>query len=472
MSTKGKLLAGFVGAAIPCLLAMAAQSDEVYSVITTIPIPGTLTSFDIAFVDANINRMVLADRTNKSIDVVDTKTNALTGPSGGQLHAVPPFRGVFNPNGLANASGPNGVIIVDQRELWVTDAPVLNCTGTPQVCTVVTPSSIKVIDMKSGVTTHVIPNGGARRADELCEDVKGETVLSANDDAIDNFLTFINTETYKIIGSNRRLDGSDANFKITLTPAVPGTKSVAPDGIEQCKFNPRTGSYYLAIPATTVTTATGTTAGPGVVLKISRKEPFHIQETITIPASTGCTGPQGLVIGPNHQILLGCGGASKASIIIDDRSGPIATVIKSLPGEGGADESWYNPGDNSYFIARSAAGKLGVVDAAGAIEQDLDVTTTIGSHVVATDMVRNQVYVPVRANTVAGTCTTAGCATLCGGAGSTEAANGCIAVLKAPNDDKCLKSGMPVMDHDDGDDPVFMRPRCGDDDDHDRAGDR
>src|SRR5262245_7759128 len=379
--SKGKLLACLVGAGVSCLLAVAARSaEETYTVTTVIPVPGGLTSFDIAFVDANINTFVLADRTNKSIDVVDTATNTLTH----QYTASPPFRGVFNPNGLANASGPNGAIIVDQREIWATDAPVLNCSGTPQVCAVVTPSSIKVIDLATGATTHVIPNGGARRADELCEDVKHEIVLSANDDPIDNFLTFINTETYSIIGTNHKLDGSDPDFKITLTPTPAGTTNVAADGIEQCKFNPRTGSYYLAIPATVVTTPTGDQPGPGVVLKISKKAPFHIEETITIPASTGCTGPQGLAIGPRHQIQLGCGGASTASIIIDDRSGPVATVIATQTGEGGADEVWYNPGDNSYFIARSAAGKLGVEDAGSSPPQaDADVPTTLGSHGVA-----------------------------------------------------------------------------------------
>jgi hypothetical protein len=469
--SKAKLLACLAGASLSCLLGVAASSaDETYTVKTIIPVPGGLTSFDISFVDANINTFVLADRTNKSIDVVDTRTNVLTH----QYTANPPFVGVVA--SPANASGPNGVIIVDQREIWATDAPVQStCSGTPIRCT--TPSSIKVISLATGATTHVIPNGGVRRADELCEDVKHEIVLAANDDPLDNFLTFINTETYSIIGSTHKLDGSDPNFKITLTPAVAGTTNVAADGIEQCKFNPRTGSYYLAVPATVVTTATGTQAGPGVVLKISRNAPFHIEETITIPASTGC-GPQGLAIGPRHEIQLGCAGAN--SVIIDDRSGPIATVIAQENGEGGADEVWYNPGDNSYFIARSAAGKLGVQDAGSSPPQaDADVTTTIGSHSVAADMLRNQIYVPVRANTVAGTCgvnpTTGqnnppGCATTCGAAGSTASAAGCIAVFTAPKDDRCLAQGMPVLDHDDGDDPVFMRTRCRDhdDDDHDR----
>jgi hypothetical protein len=455
MSTRAKLVAFLVGAAIPCLLAVSAHSaDETYSVKTIVPVPGGLTSFDIAFVDANIQTFVLADRTNKSIDVIDTRTNTLIH----QYTASPPFAGVVS---TGNASGPNGVIIVDQREIWATDAPAIStCSGTPIHCT--TPSSIKVLDLKTGATIANIPNGGVRRADELCEDVKHEIVMSANDDPLDNFLTFINTETHSIIGGgNHKLDGSDPKFKITLTPTPAGTTTVAADGIEQCKFNPRTGSFYLAVPATIVTTATGTTAGPGVVLKISRNAPFHIEQTFTI--GDGCAGPQGLVIGPRHEIQLGCGGAN--SVIIDERTG--ATIAVET-GEGGADEVWYNPGDNSYFIARSSAGKLGVQDA-GRLQTDADVTTTIGSHVVAADMLKNQIYVPVRANTVSGTCTAAGCATLCGPAGSAAAAAGCIAVLDAPNDDKCLAQGMPVIDHDDGDDPVFMRTRCRDHDGDDQV---
>jgi hypothetical protein len=458
MSRKLTVIACVAGAVVPWLFAMAgtAAADETYTVKTIIPVTGGLKSFDIAFVDANIRTFVLADRTNKSIDVVDTGTNILAH----QYTATPPFVGVVS--SPANASGPNGVIIVDQREIWATDAPVPStCSGTPTICT--TPSSTKVIDLSTGVTTHVIPNGGIRRTDELCEDVKHEVVLSANDDPLDNFLTFMSAETYSIIGTNHKLDGSDPNFKITLTPTLAGTTNVAADGIEQCKFNPRTGSYYLAIPATKVTTAAGTTAGPGVVLKISKNAPFHIEKTFTIAASTGCTGPQGLAIGPRHQIQLGCGGAN--SLIIDDETG--ATVAVET-GEGGADEVWYNPGDNSYFIARSGAGQLGVKDA-GSSPPDPDVTTTIGSHVVAADMLKNQIYVPVRSNTVSGTCGTAGCATLCGAAGSLAAAQGCIAVLTAAKDDSCLAQGMPVLDHEDGDDPVFMRVRCEDDEhEHDR----
>jgi hypothetical protein len=163
-----------------------------------------------------------------------------------------------------------------------------------------------------------------------------------------------------------------------------------------------------------------------------------------------------LVIGPKHEILLGCGGAN--SLIIDDRSTTShTTIVATLTGEGGADEAWYNPGDNQYFVAESnrTPPSFGVVDVDG--NSDAPHPTQAGSHSIAVDMLKNQVYVPANSS-----------GPLCG------ALNGCIAVFTATGkDDKCLAKGMPVLDHDDGDDPVFMRTHCDDDrradrDDHER----
>src|SRR5262249_669295 len=126
---------------------------------------------------------------------------------------------------------------------------------------------------------------------------------------------------------------------------------------------------------------------------------------------------------------------------------------------------------NSYFIARSTPKALGVADASG-LAQDADVPTETGSHSVAADMVKNQIYVPIRANNIMNTN-----ASLCGLNKDVDGVigdnlRGCIAVFvsKGP-DDKCLDHGMPVMDHDDGDDPVFMRTRCRGEKDDDHEGD-
>jgi hypothetical protein len=77
--------------------------------------------------------------------------------------------------------------------------------------------------------------------------------------------------------------------------------------------------------------------------------------------------------------------------------------------------------------------------------------------VVAADMLRNQVYVPINNTPAEG-----GASHICRDHGGDDAL-GCIAVFTAKHDDHCLAEGMPVLDHDDGDDPVFMRTRCSDD---------
>jgi len=270
---------------------------------------------------------------------------------------------------------------------------------------------------------------------------------------LDGFITFWSTETRGNAGPPTSDDGGNGSLgKIRFDGTDSRGMNITASGIEQCKFNPRTGKFYLNIPATG---ADG--SGPGVVVVISAEAPFHVEKSFTIPLATGCTGPAGMAIGPEHQILLGCGGTT--SLIIDDRDGGI---IAALGGET-SDEAWYNPGDNSYFLADDL--KLGVVDHTGA--EDLTTQTALGSHVVAVDMLKNQVYVPINNNPAEG-----GASHICGNNGGSDSL-GCIAVYTAKNDDHCLAEGMPVLDHDDGDDPVFMRTRCGDDrradrDDHDR----
>jgi len=424
MRGEVRLLACLVGVVVPWLVAgpgATLAGDETFHKSAVITIPGGLNSFDISFVDADIQTLVLADRTNKAVDVVDTSTNTVVS----QLTSSPAFAGVRA--APANASGPNGVIIVDHREAWAADAPSSCTAGPPASCT--HDSSLKAIDIKTGNTIAVMNTGGQRRADELCEDVRREVVLVANDDALDSFITFWSTETHQKLGQITFL-GSDANGNNILA-----------NGIEQCQWDPRIDKFVLNIPAT----GTAASPGPGVVVTISTGHSgFHVEQVFTIDPSTGCTGPQGLAIGPRHELLLGCGGAN--SLIIDDRNG---STLAFLGGQGNADEVWYNPGDNQYFIAESGNKQLGVVDASGA--EDVPAATATGSHSVAVDMLRNQVYVP--ANQAA--------TTLCG------SSNGCIAVFTAVGkDDHCLAQGMPVMGHDDGDDPVFMRTRCKDGHDH------
>jgi hypothetical protein len=223
----------------------------------------------------------------------------------------------------------------------------------------------------------------------------------ANDEPVDNFITFISTETYKVLGTIK-FDGTDQNGNNILA-----------NGIEQCAYNPKDKKFYLNIPATVA--GTPPSPGPGLVLTISAHAPFHVERVFTIDASTGCTGPQGLAVGPSsnskertktadkseggNQMALGCGGAN--SLIINSTDG---TVAATVTGDGGTDEAWYNPTANQYYFARSAAGMLGVEDAgppANAASTN-NTPTAVGSHSVAADPTKDplskksQVYVPIR----------------------------------------------------------------------------
>src|SRR5947208_6222955 len=362
----------------------AFAADETFSKTSTLTVPGGLNSFDIGFVDPQLGLYFLADRTNATVDQVVTSTNAISQLAKGSFVGVQPG---------TNTSGPNGVITAnDHSEVWA--AECVMCTGP---CTATSPatqtSRIQVIDIKTGKVTHTIDNGGQRRADELCEDPQHHVVLLANDDDLDLFLTFISTESYKVVGKIF-LDGSDRNAKNVK----------ATNGIEQCQWNPRTKKFYLAIPEVN---GSGSNTTPGAVLeinpaskKVEKVFPIDFGFSAGPPATADCLGPQGMAIGPQREILLGCSNAGKGSVIINELNGDL---VRNLPGLNGNDEVWFNPGDNHYFLAGSNHNLalptpgpiLGVVDQSGDPDaEDAAPTTAAGSHSVAADPFKNQVYVP------------------------------------------------------------------------------
>jgi hypothetical protein len=430
MYNKVKLLACLAGIVAPCLVMTAGPTaaDETFAVTGTIDV-GTITSFDISFVDANIHTLVQSHRdtpncgadphTDGGVDVINTNSNMRTTTLCG-FH------------GTAHEHGPNGVVIVDQKEVWAGDGLIAPETST-----------LKAVDIATG-TTVVMNTGGAGRTDELCEAVGHEIIMAANDRAADLFMTFWSTESHSLLGK--------ISFK--GAPADPNAAGiVAAGGIEQCKFDPRTNRFLIAIPQPS--SPAGVT---GVVAVVTAEAPFKVVDVFKILPSSQCDqGPHGLALGPKHQVLLGCGSPSAASLIIDDRNG---NTIFGLPGVS-SDEVWYNPGDNHYFLvptnAAGTAGTLAPVDAETGAE-DAQATAGSSSRVVAADMLKNQVYVVLPGPDDVKS----------GGSGlCSNSANGCIGVYTAKNDDACLAKGMPVLDHDDGDDPVFMRVRCSDDRDSD-----
>jgi len=299
-------------------------------------------------------------------------------------------------------------------------------------------STVKVIDLFSQKLTHTISTGGTNRADEMCLDPRHHLVMVANNADSPPFASLISTTTYTVV-KKIQFDG---------TNGAPNSNN----GAEQCQWDHRTGKFYISIPG-----IAGQPTGTGGVAVIDPLT-MSVEATFVVPLAS-CQAPQGMAIGPDHQILLGCngdGGANHPTAIIDDRNGK---VVKTLANESGSDEVWFNDGDGHYFLARSAAvgsnQLLGLIDSdlaglghddekpGGNIKTDPDVITankTIAgrnAHSVAADPVTNQVYVPIPA----------GVSTICSSKGGTDA-NGCIAVFKSPNDDMSQKLAERFPDHD------------------------
>ena len=372
----------------------SAAKDEVFKVTSVISLPNSqkLGSFDIGFVDPDHGVYLLADRTNKSIDVVNTSTNAV-------IHQFKPgFVGTVPaascPTGGANdCAGPDGVLVANGNQVWVGDGM----------------SRVWVLDVTSGAVikgpiSTAITAGDPTRADELCHDDNNQIILIANDASSPHpFVTFISSTSFSILG-HIVMDGQEGR------PDAAG-------GIEQCQWSPKTGKFYLNVPNP------ASNPNDGLVLQIDPVSE-KIEKTFSLSGS-GCGGNAGMALGPFPQALLGCANTGPNSLVINLNSG---AIIGKLEGEAGADEVWFNPGDNQYFLGSgnhlTVGGKpapiLGVVDATGK-RSDFSPTSAVGSHSVAADPVKNQVYVPINSGT--------GAASKICSAHSGVDANGCIAVF-------------------------------------------
>jgi hypothetical protein len=403
--------AALMAGAVLLFTGSIASADDVFTARTQVSLPGgaKITSFDISFVDPVIGLYLLADRTNKAVDVIDTTTNTLL------VQLTSSFAGATPSN---NNAGPDGVITVNHREVWAGDGP----------------SQVKVIDLFSQKTTAVINTLGVNRADELCFDPRDQLVMVANDaETPFPFVSIISTSEDHSILQRITMNG-------TVNPGGTVKSPAATNGIEQCTWDRRTGKFYVNIPEVN---GPGNDTQPGAVVTIS-PETFQIENVYSIPISK-CAGPQGMAIGPDHQILLGCNDPNKtvpSTVIIDDRNGK---VIATIANEDGSDEVDFNEGDSQYFLARSGgltgltlAQQLGVIDTDGKEGIMADQSVDIGlpnlppasphgtAHSVASDPVFNQVYVPIPS--------TAG-GTVCSTAGGSDAL-GCIAVFTAAHDDQ------------------------------------
>jgi len=213
------------------------------------------------------------------------------------------------------------------------------------------------------------------------------------------------------------LDQSAGTFCSQTAPGGTCAGAIAPAGLAGMVWNQSTGHLLLANensigitnvgnideidPRLTDTSCGGVSCGPYVVNSY---------------VMLNCM-PTGLTQGPGSNFLVGCADHDGEAFppneyIINGNTGAIITQIYTV---GGVDETWYNPGDNRYYLAARdmpTGPVMGVIDAG----QNLwlqNVTTNANSHSIAVDPSNNHAFVPMQA----------------GGICTTQSGNGCVGVM-------------------------------------------
>jgi hypothetical protein len=322
----------FVATAICLVCWMCTSSGPV--ILTELTVPGVTSgfSFDIAAVDNG--HYYLADRTNKSLDVYDTKTYQLLAQIKGT--GATAFAGQVGTDN--SISGPDGVVVI----------PGTNTVYVGDV------ASVKVVDVGTMTVVKSIPLPGSttKRADEGCYDKDDNLMMFAHPEESPPFVSFISTTTQTQVAT------------LTLADSA---------GLEACVYDSTTKNFYL--------NNDGTTANPhGELDVITAASVVAGAPAVSKSYGLGECGPTGMDLGPGNDLVIGCDpsgppaptGTPIVTLILDKTNG---SMLASVP-IGGADEVAYDKVSNRYFISArrwQASGKfdpaatnvpsLGIIDA-------------------------------------------------------------------------------------------------------------
>ncbi len=317
--------------------------------VGAILVPGNPIRFDISWVDSARGKYYLAESGNAAVDVFDSENDLYLGRITG-FHGIP---AADDPCGRIEGMGPNGVVVTPDNHLWADDAH-----GT-----------VKVFDLSTakppftGVTpAATISTGAVCRADEIGFDPKDHVIVVGNPEEHPPFATIIS---------------SDAPYDVLSKIPFPDAS-----GLEQPLWDPglKGGRMLLTVPG----------KGDGsmvAVLDLSKPKSPVVETTYSTP---GCGS--GLALGPSQRLLVGCGGG-RPLIIVSALTGKIITTVADTHG---ADEVWYNPGNNQFYApsGQNPTPTLSVIDAeSGTLLYNLPAGP--GSHSVAASSGNNHVFVPI-----------------------------------------------------------------------------
>jgi DNA-binding beta-propeller fold protein YncE len=300
--------ASVIVAALAVMIAASSAQSAGLKQVAEIVIPGDpITDIGIMAVDPRTGLGYLADKTNKSVVVFDTKTDKY-------VARIPGFMGRTKDGDVA---GPNGVSVVN-GEVWVSDGD----------------STIKLIDTKTGNVTGTVSTGGKKRANGMAHAEKIGVVIVANSNDDPPYLSFISTEPgHKILG------------KVEVPESG--------ENLERSVYHEPSGMFYTAIPVSKADPTKGlmaqTDPKSGKLVKL-HELPCH---------------PHSLSLASDSTIFLGCSSVHGPSpkpggdmAIFDIATGKVESILSGFGGNGG---STVNAKLGHYYHS-TTGGEMMVVD--------------------------------------------------------------------------------------------------------------
>ena len=362
---------------------------------------GTNFSFDISEVDSTRGRMYFTDRNNKSVDVIDIKTNTFLKQIMGGFagcNTGPTCVGASNPK-----SGPDGINrIPGTTFLYVGDV-----------------NSVKIIDTQTDTVVNTIAIGGSsgNRADEGCYDPDHKIFMISSPDEAIPFATFIDTTTQKIIAT------------LFFTDPGTGLGGHPSAGLEACVYDHGTASFLVNNDGSTANPDGEVDVIPAAAILVGTPA---APVTLTLPAIAPGNGfkvfplgncdPTGIDLGPGTDFVVACrqNTGQLTTQILNRTNGAVLATINF----GGGDQIVYDPSLNRYYLGASrwtasgfSAGSagcsaaspctpvLGIIDA---VTRTLIATPQTGNnaHSVTVDAATHQVYMPYSSAAAPAGCST------------------------------------------------------------------
>jgi len=276
---------------------------------------GTNFSFDISAVSGST--YYFTDRNNAAVDAIDIPTLKSTSQITGT--GANAFAGAKASNSV---SGPNGLAVVG-TQLYAGDV-----------------NSVKVIDQTTKQIVKTITVGSAGvRADESCYDAVHGVFMISTPEAPTPFATFINPVTQTVIAT------------VTFTDSA-GAPSA---GLEQCRYDPGTDTFYVNNDGTTANPHGELDALPGTAIRaIAPGATVNYTALAGVKAyDEGNCDPTGLALGPGTDVAVGCRESTTAApLLVQIMNRNTGAIVKSV-NAGGGDQIEYDAATNRYYNAAS-----------------------------------------------------------------------------------------------------------------------